>query len=171
MSTNRSSKIQSHHSRIGHCGFALVALMVALPLAMTCLACLAAMALIVKQDTRGRSLCEKHALLTQKDIAHHLQELMRLNPEARSLRLNLETLRAEYAAAMAAEQVEALPELQAEIDEVQSAQKALDATQKGIIALANYTILQDEYQWHVALSKHMSSILFPQRLRITATPR
>ncbi len=147
-----------------------MALMIFLPVALIVLACLAAMAMIVKGDSRSRSLCERHAMILQNDLTQHLESLLQLNPRARSLRRKLNRLKTQYAAAISAGQEAIAIALQNQIRNVSAEQLALNAEQRAIIMAANSHIESDADQWRYAL-RGMSPLIAQRNLQVVATPR
>ena len=146
-----------------------MALMIFLPLALVVLAVLAAMAMIVKEDSRSRSLCERHAMILQSDLAQHLRSLLLLNPRARSLRKKLNSLKIQYAAAVLSGQEEVASAIETRIHAVKAEQLALNSEQLAIILSANSHVQSDADQWRYAL-RGMSPIIAQRTLQVTAVP-
>ncbi len=144
-------------------------LIVFLPLGLTLIVCLAAMAMFVKMQTRGHGLCEKRAMTLENDLTQPLEALLRLNPEARRLRRKVTRLHLEEATAAASGNAEALPEIQEQIELTKAAQIALDKEQRGIIFTANSKILADRAQMHRSLRGMLPDISAPP-LQVVADP-
>ena len=144
-------------------------LIVFLPLGLTLIVCLAAMAMLVKTQTRGHGLCEKRAMILENDLAPPLEALLNLNPEARRLRGKIKKLNLEEMAAVASGNEEVLPEIHEQIEMTKAAQIALDKQQREIIFTANSKILTDRLQLHRALHGMLAEINAPS-LQIVADP-
>lgn len=76
-------------------GFALVGVIALTPLMVALVACTVGFFLIVKKKLWAQSICVKAAVLLQHDLQKDLEDLLRLNPQAR--RLNQRRRKAEQA--------------------------------------------------------------------------
>ncbi len=144
-------------------------MMVFLPLALTVLVCLAAMAMTVKEESRSHSFCEKYGMILQDNLSKSLEALLKLNPKASKLRVKLERLDVEEAAAAASGNEEALPEIRAQIDATRFQQLILDREQRAIITGANYGIQSDAEKWRQKLAT-MNPVITAPKLQVRRVP-
>lgn len=93
-----------------------------------------------KQKDQFRKACYFDLVDIQKSMVASEKQLFLLNPESTALRLRLNILYVELAAATAAQNYPLVAKLGLDIESTISLQKKLDALQKLIIKEANYTV-------------------------------
>lgn len=114
-------------------GFALVALLFLVPVLLILVSGLALTALSLRNYTIAKSSCRRAVWLAQVDMGKALQELLRLNPEARRLRMQRKLVEAQLAAAKISLQFELVAALQAHKALIIAHQSKIRAQQQRLI--------------------------------------
>src|SRR5690606_38605562 len=98
-------------------------------------------------------ICRTSLLESQKKTAKHLNQLIRLNPTAKALRLALQMAQIELAVAIAAENPFLIAKATKKILQIEKQRQQLDRLQKSLIALGNFELSRGAAQALLKLRK------------------
>lgn len=127
-------------------GFANIAFLSFLPILVISFLTLLFSQYLTKNWMQALHTCRTELLSTQNQVGKDLKRLMEMNKVAGSLRMALQAAYVELAAAIAAENPGWVAKVRWQIQQIKTQQKILDASQKTVIALANFKLNAGVYQ-------------------------
>lgn len=133
----RTKSFWKNSSRGNQSGFALVLMTVLIGLTLTLVMSFGSSLIFLRNKMRTVHQCRTQTLEIQKSAQVRIEMLVKLNPLAQSLRIQLGIVQAQIVAATALGNTALLPPLIARRQAIRRQQRILDKTQKGIIKEAN----------------------------------
>lgn len=134
-------------------GFVMIYLLALMPLLMSALTAYLLMNTSLQTWMESSHICRTTLLETQKNVSADLEKLLALNPSVKTVRLQIATTRVAIAAAIAANQGYALPQLYRLLVQFENQEHALGVAQKALIASANLKMLSGPQKVETALRK------------------
>lgn len=135
-------------------GFAAVTLLLFLPLICALLFSIGFIGHLIQHKTKLRSTCITEVTQIQKNLIQNEQDLFKLNPLARALRLQLRLAYIELAAAVAAENPAWVAEVTLKIFKIKNEQSRLEKVQQAILLKAQMQLRMQTY----SLTKKMHQL-------------
>lgn len=139
-------------------GFAAVSLLLFFPLFFALLFSIAFIGFLIQHKTRLRSTCITEATQIQKNLIRNEENLFRLNPLARALRLQLNLAYAELAAAVAAQNPAWQARVGIKISRIKKHQRQLDKTQKLLLQKARLDLQMQTLNLQIKLQQNAQQI-------------
>jgi hypothetical protein len=121
-------------------GFATISLLLFLPLIGLMLFSFGFSGYLIQHKTKIRSTCLKEGRRIQENLARNEEAVIKLNPIASALRLQLKLAYVELTAAVASENPIWVAEVHAKIIKIKNHQKQLDSLQKSLLAKTKFDI-------------------------------
>lgn len=171
--SNRSagSSRSNSASSLSDKGFITFLALTLLPLILTMGLALLATQYLTKNWIQSLHICRTELLKTQDQTSSHLQNLLRLNPQALALRTALRIAQAQYLAAAATNPPLAAA-LLVRIASLQRQRVILDRAQRALIMQANFQMSQGLLQVHQRLrdQNYNNQTRLPKFLRYSIQP-
>ena len=136
IATDRTPSTKFSAGRTGQQGFAFINLLFLIPAAMMLMSGIVLMALTLRNYNLTTAGCRRAVWLAQTDMGKTLTQMLRLNPEARRLRLQRKIVETELKAAIAAVQPVLVTALEAELTMVTAQQIRLRQQQQRLLIQA-----------------------------------
>lgn len=159
----------------GQTGFVVVSLVALIPFLLILMTVIAAGQLAMKRKLTAQALCVGEGLRLQSSLRSTLKELMKLNPQARTLRMERVAAERAVYSALATGNAPGLAAARAALAAVQAAQSALALRQQSLFARGRWLRLQSQNKLKVQLrtlrvENFKSEEFYPRALAVEPKP-